>query len=114
MPRRSGQQRRLQIATLVTRPADLLVLDEPTNHIALDLVEDLQTALAAYPGAVVAGLARPRLPCPLRGRRAGAARRPRVCGRFVPTVSAMWVRGVLRAHADAVQGGAAEADRDSG
>ncbi|MER7775047.1 ribosomal protection-like ABC-F family protein [Streptomyces sp. NPDC096191] len=49
-----GQQRRLQIATLVTRPADLLVLDEPTNHIALDLAEDLQAALAAYPGAVVA------------------------------------------------------------
>ncbi|MFE1290195.1 ribosomal protection-like ABC-F family protein [Streptomyces sp. NPDC058751] len=49
-----GQRRRLQIATLVTRPADLLVLDEPTNHIALDLVEDLQAALAAYPGAVVA------------------------------------------------------------
>ncbi|MFJ8539661.1 ribosomal protection-like ABC-F family protein [Streptomyces sp. NPDC093591] len=49
-----GQQRRLQIARLVTRPADLLVLDEPTNHIALDLVEDLQTALATYPGAVVA------------------------------------------------------------
>ncbi|MFJ5731675.1 ATP-binding cassette domain-containing protein [Streptomyces paradoxus] len=49
-----GQRRRLQIARLVTRPADLLVLDEPTNHIALDLVEDLQTALAAYPGAVVA------------------------------------------------------------
>ncbi|MGW3730343.1 ATP-binding cassette domain-containing protein, partial [Streptomyces sp. NPDC000851] len=50
----AGQQRRLQIARLVTRPADLLVLDEPTNHIALDLVEDLQAALAAYPGAVVA------------------------------------------------------------
>ncbi|MGP3775876.1 ribosomal protection-like ABC-F family protein [Streptomyces sp. SDT5-1] len=49
-----GQQRRLQLATLLTRPADLLVLDEPTNHIALDLIEDLQTALAAYPGAVVA------------------------------------------------------------
>ncbi|MFD8820924.1 ribosomal protection-like ABC-F family protein [Streptomyces sp. NPDC059605] len=49
----AGQQRRLQIAILVTRPADLLVLDEPTNHIALDLVEDLQTALAEYPGAVV-------------------------------------------------------------
>ncbi|MFG2331053.1 ribosomal protection-like ABC-F family protein [Streptomyces sp. NPDC048604] len=49
-----GQRRRLQIATSVTRPADLLVLDEPTNHIALDLVEDLQAALAAYPGAVVA------------------------------------------------------------
>ncbi|MFF5453962.1 ABC-F family ATP-binding cassette domain-containing protein [Streptomyces sp. NPDC012950] len=49
-----GQRRRLQIATLVTRPADLLVLDEPTNHLALDLVEDLRTSLAAYPGAVVA------------------------------------------------------------
>ncbi|MEU1672230.1 ribosomal protection-like ABC-F family protein [Streptomyces roseifaciens] len=50
----AGQQRRLQIANLVTRPADLLVLDEPTNHVALDLVEDLETALIAYPGAVVA------------------------------------------------------------
>ncbi|MFF3891548.1 ribosomal protection-like ABC-F family protein [Streptomyces sp. NPDC001914] len=50
----AGQRRRLQIARLVTRPADLLVLDEPTNHIALDLVEDVQAALAAYPGAVVA------------------------------------------------------------
>ncbi|MFE9023772.1 ribosomal protection-like ABC-F family protein [Streptomyces sp. NPDC007808] len=50
----AGQQRRLQIARLVARPADLLVLDEPTNHIALDLVEDLEAALAGYPGAVVA------------------------------------------------------------
>ncbi|WP_446685252.1 ribosomal protection-like ABC-F family protein [Kitasatospora albolonga] len=50
----AGQQRRLQIAILVTSPADLLILDEPTNHIALDLVEDLQSALAVYPGAVVA------------------------------------------------------------
>ncbi|MEU3461228.1 ribosomal protection-like ABC-F family protein [Streptomyces sp. NPDC006733] len=49
-----GQRRRLQIARLLTRPADLLVLDEPTNHLALDLVEDLEAALAAYPGAVVA------------------------------------------------------------
>ncbi|MFE5591360.1 ribosomal protection-like ABC-F family protein [Streptomyces sp. NPDC056549] len=49
----AGQRRRLQIARLVTRPADLLVLDEPTNHIAPDLVEDLETALAGYPGAVV-------------------------------------------------------------
>ncbi|MFJ6432985.1 ribosomal protection-like ABC-F family protein [Streptomyces sp. NPDC091416] len=48
-----GQQRRLALARLVTRPADLLVLDEPTNHIALDLVEELEAALAAYEGAVV-------------------------------------------------------------
>ncbi|WP_345981292.1 ribosomal protection-like ABC-F family protein [Streptomyces sp. DSS69] len=49
-----GQQRRLALARLVTRPADLLVLDEPTNHIALSLVEEVEAALARYPGAVVA------------------------------------------------------------
>ncbi|MFD7323876.1 ABC-F family ATP-binding cassette domain-containing protein [Streptomyces sp. NPDC059875] len=49
-----GQRRRLELARLVTRPADLLVLDEPTNHVALSLVEDLETALAAFEGAVVA------------------------------------------------------------
>ncbi|WP_406447614.1 ATP-binding cassette domain-containing protein [Streptomyces sp. NBC_00876] len=49
----AGQQRRLALARLVTRPADLLVLDEPTNHIALDLVEQLEAALGAYGGAVV-------------------------------------------------------------
>ncbi|MDQ0792140.1 ribosomal protection-like ABC-F family protein [Streptomyces sp. B1I3] len=48
-----GQQRRLALARLVTRPAGLLILDEPTNHIALSLVEDLEAALARYPGAVV-------------------------------------------------------------
>ncbi|WP_405659022.1 ATP-binding cassette domain-containing protein [Streptomyces sp. NBC_01166] len=48
-----GQQRRLALARLVTRPADLLVLDEPTNHIALDLVEELEAALDRYAGAVV-------------------------------------------------------------
>ncbi|MFC8595109.1 ribosomal protection-like ABC-F family protein [Streptomyces atroolivaceus] len=48
-----GQQRRLALARLVTRPADLLILDEPTNHIALGLVEELEAALDRYPGAVV-------------------------------------------------------------
>lgn len=48
-----GQQRRLALARLVTRPADLLVLDEPTNHIALSLVEELEQALDQHRGAVV-------------------------------------------------------------
>ncbi|MFB6991648.1 ribosomal protection-like ABC-F family protein [Streptomyces sp. NPDC056230] len=48
-----GQQRRLALARLVTRPADLLVLDEPTNHLALSLVEEVETALVEYRGAVV-------------------------------------------------------------
>jgi macrolide transport system ATP-binding/permease protein len=49
-----GQQRRLQLARLLASPADLLVLDEPTNHMAPDLMEDLEEALASYEGAVVA------------------------------------------------------------
>ncbi|MFE3583408.1 ABC-F family ATP-binding cassette domain-containing protein [Streptomyces vinaceus] len=49
-----GQRRRLELARLVTRPAGLLVLDEPTNHVSPALVEELEEALAAYTGAVVA------------------------------------------------------------
>ncbi|TJZ41603.1 ABC-F family ATP-binding cassette domain-containing protein [Streptomyces piniterrae] len=49
----AGQRRRLALARLLARPADLLLLDEPTNHLALGLVEDLEEALAAWPGALV-------------------------------------------------------------
>lgn len=49
-----GQRRRLELARLVTRPTGLLILDEPTNHVALALVEDLERALRSYEGAVVA------------------------------------------------------------
>ncbi|GAA1288576.1 hypothetical protein GCM10009634_38710 [Saccharothrix xinjiangensis] len=38
---------------LVTGPVDLLLLDEPTNHLSPGLVEDLEAALAHYPGALV-------------------------------------------------------------
>ncbi|MFJ3923309.1 ribosomal protection-like ABC-F family protein [Streptomyces sp. NPDC090022] len=50
----AGQRRRLELARLVTRPAGLLVLDEPTNHVSPTLVEELEEALAAFTGAVVA------------------------------------------------------------
>ena len=48
-----GQRRRVELARLVTRPVDLLLLDEPTNHLSPGLVEDLDRALADYPGALV-------------------------------------------------------------
>ncbi|MDQ8706448.1 ABC-F family ATP-binding cassette domain-containing protein [Streptomyces sp. LHD-70] len=48
-----GQRRRLALARLVTRPADLLLLDEPTNHLSPALAEDLDQALATYPGTLV-------------------------------------------------------------
>ncbi|MCA6092537.1 ATP-binding cassette domain-containing protein [Streptomyces sp. SCA3-4] len=49
----AGQCRRLALARLLARPADLLLLDEPANHLALGLIEQLEEALAAWPGAVV-------------------------------------------------------------
>ncbi|GAA2807366.1 ABC-F family ATP-binding cassette domain-containing protein [Kitasatospora sp. CM 4170] len=48
-----GQQRRIELARLVSGPVDLLLLDEPTNHLSPALVEHLQAALTDYPGAVV-------------------------------------------------------------
>ncbi|MFI9201712.1 ABC-F family ATP-binding cassette domain-containing protein [Streptomyces sp. NPDC053048] len=48
-----GQRRRLGLARLLSRPVDLLLLDEPTNHLALGLVEELERALAEWPGALV-------------------------------------------------------------
>ncbi|MEU1311635.1 ribosomal protection-like ABC-F family protein [Streptomyces cinnamoneus] len=49
----AGQRRRLALARLLARPADLLLLDEPANHLALGLIEQLEQALAAWPGALV-------------------------------------------------------------
>ncbi|MFI0977245.1 ABC-F family ATP-binding cassette domain-containing protein [Streptomyces sp. NPDC021093] len=49
----TGQRQRLALARLVSTPSDALLLDEPTNHLSPALVEDLETALAGYEGALV-------------------------------------------------------------
>ena len=41
------------MAVAASGPTAALVLDEPTNHIDLPAIEQLEQALAAYPGAVV-------------------------------------------------------------
>nr|WP_261808691.1 ABC-F family ATP-binding cassette domain-containing protein [Nonomuraea sp. C10] len=48
-----GQRRRVELARLVSEPVDLLLLDEPTNHLSPMLVEQMEEALASFPGALV-------------------------------------------------------------
>ncbi len=49
-----GERARLQIAVLVLRGADFLVLDEPTNNLDLPSIEALEGALLAFPGTILA------------------------------------------------------------
>jgi macrolide transport system ATP-binding/permease protein len=48
-----GQRRRLALAILIASLPDLVLLDEPTNHISLALAAELEDALGASPGTVV-------------------------------------------------------------
>ncbi|MEU5642155.1 ribosomal protection-like ABC-F family protein [Streptomyces milbemycinicus] len=49
----TGQLQRLALARLLSEPSDVLLLDEPTNHLSPSLVEELETALTGYDGALV-------------------------------------------------------------
>ncbi len=48
-----GEKSRVQLAILMTTPADLLILDEPTNHLDLQGIEFTEDFIVRYPGAVV-------------------------------------------------------------
>lgn len=48
-----GEQARLLIARLMLQPADLLILDEPTNDLDIPTLDILQDGLMEFPGAVV-------------------------------------------------------------
>ncbi len=48
-----GERARLRIAQIMLHPADLLILDEPTNDLDLETLEVLEEALADYSGAVL-------------------------------------------------------------
>ena len=48
-----GERNRLLLARLFARPANLLVLDEPTNDLDIDSLELLEQTLVDYPGTVL-------------------------------------------------------------
>jgi macrolide transport system ATP-binding/permease protein len=49
-----GQKRKLQLARLIATKPNVLLLDEPTNHLHFDILEELEKALTAFDGPVVA------------------------------------------------------------
>jgi ATPase subunit of ABC transporter with duplicated ATPase domains len=48
-----GERTRAALAVLQARGVNLLVLDEPTNHLDLPAIEQLESALASYPGTLL-------------------------------------------------------------
>lgn len=48
-----GERTRAALALLQGRGVNLLVLDEPTNHLDLAAIEQLESALAEYPGTLL-------------------------------------------------------------
>lgn len=48
-----GELARILIATLMREPADLLILDEPTNDLDIPTLEVLEESLADFPGGLV-------------------------------------------------------------
>jgi macrolide transport system ATP-binding/permease protein len=49
----TGQRRRLDLAVLLASEPHVLLLDEPSNHLSIALVDELTEALRATPAAVV-------------------------------------------------------------
>ena len=48
-----GQKARFQLIRMLVNDPQILILDEPTNHLDLPSIEELESALASYSGAII-------------------------------------------------------------
>ncbi|MBX5067820.1 ABC-F family ATP-binding cassette domain-containing protein [Rhizobium lentis] len=48
-----GERARLMLARILSRPANLLILDEPTNDLDIETLDLLQEIVAGFPGTVI-------------------------------------------------------------
>lgn len=48
-----GERARLMLARIMSRPANLLILDEPTNDLDIETLDLLQEIVAGFPGTVI-------------------------------------------------------------
>jgi len=84
----AGQQRRLALARLLLGGYGTLIVDEPTNHLAPVLVEQLEAVLAEFTGTVVM-VSHDRA---LRARFADCARKNAGPGRPDTSAAGQWAR----------------------
>ena len=48
-----GEKVRCQLSRMMLEPANVLIMDDPTNHLDLESITALNDALVAYPGSIL-------------------------------------------------------------
>ena len=81
-----GERNRLLLARLFARPANLLVLDEPTNDLDIESLELLEAALQDYAGTML--LVSTTARSSTTSSRRPSRRRAAVCGANTPAATA--------------------------